>query len=83
MPASSAWEFSFKRRDELDTLIDRFDQDLSYRLDDLRSHYSAYADTILSMASAEDDQYVSERIDTIFRSHGLLTGTTAPPTHPS
>ena len=77
MPASSAWEFSFKRRDELDTLIDKFDQDLSYRLDDLAAHFSAYADTILSMASADDDQYVSERIDAILRSRGLLNDATA------
>jgi len=79
MAASSAWESSFKRRDELDDLIDKLEQDLSYRLDDLQAHYSAYADTILSMTSADDDQYVSERINTILRSHGLLTDASTPP----
>lgn len=73
MSASSALESAFKRRDELDALIDKLDRDLAYRLDDLLAHYSAYADTILSMASADDDQYVSERIDRILRSRGLLT----------
>lgn len=78
MPASSAWGFSFKRRDELDALIDKLDQDLSYRLEDLQAHYSAYADTILSMTSADDDQYVSERINAVLKSHGLLDDASAP-----
>jgi hypothetical protein len=78
MPASSSWQFSFKRRDELDALIDKFDQDLSYRLEDLQAHFSAYADSILSMTSAHDDQYVSERIDAILKSRGL-SGASAPP----
>lgn len=77
MPESSAWKFSYKRRDELDALIDKFEEELSYRLSDLQAHYSAYADTILSMTGADDDQYVSERINTILRSRGLLSDTLA------
>lgn len=77
MPASSARDPDFKRRDELDALIDKFDQDLSYRLQDLQAHFSAYADTILSMTSADDDQYVSERINTILKSRGLLDDASA------
>lgn len=71
MPASSAREFSFKARAELDALIEKFDQDLAYRLEDLQAHFDAYADSILSMTSAHDDQYVSERINAILRSRGL------------
>ncbi|MCI4568475.1 hypothetical protein [Lysobacter sp. CFH 32150] len=77
MPESSAWKFSYKRRDELDALIDKFEEELSYRLSDLQAHYSAYADTILSMTGAHDDQYVSERINTILKSRGLLSDTSA------
>lgn len=79
MPESSAWKFDFKRREELDALIDKLEEDLSFRLDDLQAHYSAYADTILSMTSAEDDQYVSERIRTILKARGLLTDASTPP----
>lgn len=71
MPASSAREFSFKGRAELDALIDKFDQDLAYRLEDLQARFDAYADSILSMTSADDDRYVSERLNAILRSRGL------------
>lgn len=77
MPESSAWKFSYKRRDELDALIDKFEEELSYRLSDLQAHYSAYADTILSMTGADDDQYVTERINTILKARGLLGDTPA------
>ena len=76
MPESSAWKFSYKRRDELDALINKFEEELSYRLGDLQAHYSAYADTILSMTGADDDQYVTERINTILKSRGFLSDTT-------
>lgn len=75
MPESSAWKFSYKRRDELDALIDKFEEELTYRLGDLQAHYSAYADTILSMTGADDDQYVTERINTILKSRGMLSDT--------
>ncbi|HEY1140730.1 MAG TPA: hypothetical protein VGE88_11055 [Lysobacter sp.] len=71
MGASSAGKFSFKRRDELDTLIDTFEQDLSARIDDLVAYVNGYADTILSVTGADDDQYVCTRINGILKERGL------------
>ena len=71
MGASSADKFSFKRRDELDTLIDTFEQDLSTRIDDLIAYANGYADTILSVTSADDDQYVCTRINNMLKERGL------------
>ncbi|GAB3104027.1 hypothetical protein [Lysobacter terrae] len=71
MGASSADKFSFKRRDELDTLIDTFEQDLSTRIDDLIAYANGYADTILSVTSADDDQYVCTRINSMLKERGL------------
>ena len=71
MGASSADKFSFKRRDELDALIDGFEQDLSARIDDLAAYCNGYANTILSVTGADDDQYVCQRINTILRDRGL------------
>lgn len=72
MASSSADKSSAKSREELDMLIDCFEQDLSSRLDALVAHFNGYADTILSMTSADDDQYVCDRINGILREHGLL-----------
>ncbi|MFC5577390.1 hypothetical protein ACFPOA_05085 [Lysobacter niabensis] len=72
MPSSNAPRFSFKKRDELDAMIEDLEHEVAYRLAELQSHYGAYADTILAMTSAEDDQYVYERINRILGSHGLL-----------
>jgi hypothetical protein len=71
MGASSASKFSFKRRDELDALIDGFEQDLSVRLDELVSYCNGYANTILSVTGADDDQYVCNRINTILQERGM------------
>lgn len=71
MGASSADKFSFKQRDELDGLIDGFEQDLSARIDDLVAYCNGYANTILSVTGADDDQYVCQRINTILRDRGL------------
>ena len=71
MGASSAGKFSFKQREELDTLIYRFEQDLAIRVDDLIAYCNGYANTILSVTSADDDQYVCNRINGILRNRGL------------
>jgi hypothetical protein len=73
MASSNAGKFSFKSRNELDDIIFRFERDVSRRLAELQAHCGAYADTILSMTSAEDDQYVHNRISAILASRGLLT----------
>jgi hypothetical protein len=72
MPPSNAPHFTFKKREELDAMIEDFEHDVAYKLAELQSHYGAYADTILSMTSAEDDKYVYERISRILASRGLL-----------
>ncbi|HEY0661956.1 MAG TPA: hypothetical protein VGD21_11635 [Lysobacter sp.] len=72
MAASTAEKFRFKHRDELDTLIDEFERDLSFNLNELQAHYATRADIILSMTGADDDQYVCDRLNTTLRSHGLL-----------
>lgn len=72
MASSSTAKFRFKRRDELDALIDQFERDLSFSLNELQTHYTTHADIILSMTSADDDQYVCDRLNTILRSYGLL-----------
>ena len=71
MGASSADKFSYKRRDELDALIDRFEQDLATRIADLVAYSNGYANTILSVTSADDDEYVCNRINTILKHRGL------------
>ena len=79
MASSSAAKFRFKRRDELDTLIDQFERDLSVSLNELQAHYATHADIILSMTGADDDQYVCDRLNTILRSYGLLDEASTPP----
>ena len=79
MGASSAGKFSsFKPRDELDALIDGFEQDLSKRLDELVVYCNGYANSILSVTAADDDQYVCNRINTVLREHALLLDSLPP-----
>jgi hypothetical protein len=61
------------RRDELDTLLDRFEQDLTMRVDALVDYCNGYADSILSVTGVEDDPHVSGRIDAILRQCGLAS----------
>jgi hypothetical protein len=68
--------FSFKRREELDALIDGFDHDLSKRLEQLSAYCNGYADSILSVTGADDDQYVCDRINEVLRKHELMLGAT-------
>ena len=72
MGVSSAGKFAFKRREELDALIDGFEQDLLTRFDELVAYCNGYADTILSVTGADDDEYVVNRINAILRERGLL-----------
>ena len=71
MRASGTDNFQFKQRDELDALLDSFEQDLSMRVDALVEYCNGYADSILSVTGADDDQHVSSRISAILRECGL------------
>lgn len=71
MGASSAGKFSFKRRDELDALIERFERELTHRLEEVSAYCDSYANTILSVTGADDDQYVCNRLNAILRKHAL------------
>ena len=71
MRASGTDNFQFKQRDELDALLDSFEQDLSMRVDALVEYSNGYADSILSVTGADDDQHVSCRISAILRECGL------------
>lgn len=53
------------RRDELDALLDGFEQDLSMRVDALVDYCNGYANSILSVTGADDDPHVSSRINAI------------------
>jgi hypothetical protein len=78
MAASSAGKFTFKQRAELDAMLDAFEGDLARKREELNAHFSAYADIILSMTSADDDQYVCNRLDSILRGNGLPGDAPAP-----
>ena len=79
MSASGADKVLYKQRDELDALLDGFEQDLSMRVEALIDFCNGYADSILSVTSADDDQHVSNRIDTILRQSGLTFEPQDPP----
>ena len=70
MNASSADKFSFKR-DQLDALLDGFEQNLSTRAKALVDYCNGYANSILSVTGADDDPYVSNRINAILRQCSL------------
>lgn len=72
MASSNARKFDFKTREQLDALLDDFERDLDYRLDELRVHFDGYADSILGMTGADDDQYVSRRIEAALSRRALL-----------
>jgi len=79
MGTSSANKFScFKRRDQLDALVDSFEQDLSSRLDELVAYCNGYANSILSVTGADDDQYVCNRINAVLRQHAILVDALPP-----
>jgi len=59
------------RRDELDALLDNFEQSLSMRVDALIEYGNGYANSILSVTGADDDPHVSSRLNTILRECGL------------
>lgn len=71
MGASGTDKFKFKPRDELDALLDGFEQDLAVRVDALVEYCNGYADSILSVTGADDDPHVSSRISAILRECGL------------
>lgn len=71
MGASGTDNFQFKQRDELDALLNSFEQDLSMRVDALVEYCNGYANSILSVTSADDDPHVSRRINAILRECGL------------
>ena len=72
MGISSASKFAFKRREELDALIAGFEKNLSSRLSALSDYCNGYANSILSVTAAEDDQYVCDRINSVLREQTLL-----------
>jgi len=71
MGASGTDKFQFKGRDELDALLDGFEQDLSMRVDALVDYCNGYANSILSVTGADDDQYACSRINAILRECSL------------
>lgn len=71
MGTSDANKVSFKRREELDVLLDGFERDLSRRVDELTDYCNGYANSILSVTEPSDDQYVSDRIQAILQQRGL------------
>jgi len=60
------------RREELDALLDGFEQDLSPRAEALVDYCNGYANSILSVTGAADDRHVSSRINAILRQCGLV-----------
>lgn len=60
------------RRDELDALLDGFEQDVSPRVEALVDYCNGYANSILSVTGAADDRHVSNRINAILRQCGLV-----------
>lgn len=71
MATSGAHTSHYKRREELDLLLDGFEQNLSMRVDALIDYCNDYADSILSVTSDDDDAHVSSRLDAILRHHSL------------
>lgn len=78
MTTSSAGKFAFKPRGELDVLIEKFEHDVTDKLEELTEHFTAYADIILSMTGADDDQYVCNRLNSILQERGLLRDSPSP-----
>jgi len=78
MGASGTDKFQFKQRDELDAMLDRFEQELSMRVDALIEYCNGYANSILSVTGADDDQHVSNRINAILRECGLVDSQDSP-----
>ncbi|WP_457095521.1 hypothetical protein [Lysobacter sp. P5_B9] len=64
-------KFSFERRDQLDALIDSFEQCLSRLLDELVAYCNGHANSILSVTGEDDDQYVCNRINAVLRKHAF------------
>ncbi|QSX77761.1 hypothetical protein [Agrilutibacter solisilvae] len=71
MASSNARKFDFKPREQLDLLVDEFERDVDHRLQELRTHLDARAESILSMTGADDDRHVCNRIDAILHRRGL------------
>ncbi|GAB3349608.1 hypothetical protein [Lysobacter tyrosinilyticus] len=67
MSASDAHKPHYKRREELDILLDGFERDLTMRVDALIDYCNGYADSILSVTADGDDPHVSSRINAILR----------------